>query len=140
MLRVQVGNEPRLNRSPSEPLLRLRAGSRPVHTKEGSDPAKMIGGFLARFANDRYIQLPANDLSNVSSWYALVCYAVIARSSATFLKREPVEMRCIQPMHCRPAVESIPYVRRNALLACNADQAWHEAVITVAVYRGRKPQ
>src|SRR5579859_6103015 len=115
MLRIQIGHEPRLNRSPSETLLCLRAGSRPVDAKEGSDPAKMVGCFLARFANHRYVQLAANDLSDVSRRYALVCYTVIALSSATLLKREPVEMRCVQPMHCGPAIESVPYVSGNPL-------------------------
>src|SRR5882762_4805332 len=75
--RVQIGNEPRLNRSPSQPFLRLRAGSRSVNTKEESDPAKMIGGFLARLADDPYVQMPADDLSDLSSRYALVGHAVI---------------------------------------------------------------
>src|SRR5260370_32443183 len=118
-----MGKGPKLNGSPAEPLLRLLAGSRTVHTKEGSDPAKIIGSCLARLASDGYIQRPANGLSDVSSRYALVCHAVIALSTATLLKRNPVEMRCIQPMHCRPAVESIPYVRGNALFSCNPDQA-----------------
>jgi hypothetical protein len=37
---LQIGNEARLNRSPSQPFLRFRAGSRAVHPKEESDPAK----------------------------------------------------------------------------------------------------
>ena len=55
VFRVQIGNQPRLNRSPSKPFLCLRAGSRTVHTKEGSDPAKMIGCFLTRLAHDRNV-------------------------------------------------------------------------------------
>ena len=42
VLRVQIGNEPRLNRLPSQPFLRLRAGSRAVHTKE-----KSVSAFIA---------------------------------------------------------------------------------------------
>jgi hypothetical protein len=49
---LQIGNEARLNRSPSQSLLRLRAGSRAVYTKEERHPAKMIGCFLARLADD----------------------------------------------------------------------------------------
>ena len=60
VLRVQISNEPRLNRSPSQSFLRLRAGSRAVDTKEESDPAKMIGCFLARLADDRHVQAPAD--------------------------------------------------------------------------------
>src|SRR5580704_14459457 len=53
VVRVQIGNEPRLNRSPSQPFLRQRAGSRSVYTKEETDPSKMIGCFLAGLADDR---------------------------------------------------------------------------------------
>src|SRR5580692_8903971 len=77
VLRVQIGNEPRLNRSPSQPFLRLRAGSRSVDTKEVNDPAKMIGGFLTRLADDGYVQMPSDDLSDRSRRYALVSHAVI---------------------------------------------------------------
>jgi hypothetical protein len=50
--RVQISNEPRLNRLPSQSLLRLRAGSRAVYAKEEHHPAQMIGCFLARLADD----------------------------------------------------------------------------------------
>src|SRR6266446_10341022 len=109
VLRVQIGNEHRLNRSPSQPFLCLRAGSRAVHTKEESDPAKMIGCFLTRLADDRYIQMPADDLSDLSSRYTLVGHAVIPCSDGAFLEHEPVEMSSIQPVHRGPAVEPVPY-------------------------------
>jgi hypothetical protein len=48
-------------------LLRLRAGSRPVHTKEGSDPAKMIAASSRDLLTTGTFKLPANDLSDVSS-------------------------------------------------------------------------
>src|SRR5580693_4789464 len=41
-------------------------------------------------------------------------------------------------MHRGPAVESIADKCRNALFACNADQAWHKAVIAFAMDRGRE--
>src|ERR1700704_1958059 len=114
MFRVQISNEPRLNRSPSQPFLRLRAGSGAVHTKEESDPAKMIGCFLARLADDRYVQMPADDLSDLSSRYALIRHAVISGCSRAFLKREPVETSGIAPVYRGPAVETVAYIGRNA--------------------------
>src|ERR1700722_16087942 len=90
--RVQIGNEASLNRSPSQPFLRLRTGSRAVYTKEERHPTKMIGCFLARLADDPYVQLPADGLGDLSSRYALVGHSVIPRSNATFLEHEPVEM------------------------------------------------
>ena len=88
--RIQIGNEPRLNWSPSQPFLRQRAGGRAVDAKEAGDPAKMIGSCLARFADDRYVQAPADCLSDLSSRYALVGDAVIYGSGTTFLKYEPI--------------------------------------------------
>src|SRR4029077_13025789 len=119
--------EPRLNRSPSQPILRQSAGSRAVHTKKEADPAKMIGCFLPRLADDRYVQLPADDLSDFSSRHALVRHAVISGCSRAFLKHEPVEMSSIESMHCGPAVESVAYKCGNALFPCDANQARHKA-------------
>src|SRR6266478_5218529 len=121
-------------------FLRLRAGSRSVYTKEESDPAKMIGCSLARLADDRYVQLPTDDLSDLSSRYALVGHAVIPCSDGTFLEHQPVEMSSIQLVHRGPAVEPVAYKCGKALFTCDANQAWHKAVITVAVDRWGKPQ
>jgi hypothetical protein len=140
VFRIQISNEPGLNRSPSQPLLRQRAGSRSVHTKEQSDPAKMIGCFLASLADDRYVQVPADDLGDLSSRYALVGNAVIPRSGGAFLEHEPVEMSSIVPMHRGPAVEPVAYIRGNALVSRDADQAWHKAMVIAAVDRRGKPQ
>src|SRR4029077_2034362 len=92
VLRVQIGNNPRLNRAPSQPFLRQRAGSRAVDAKEASDPAKMIGCRLGRFADDRYVQATADCLSDLSSRYSLLGDAVIRGSSNTFLQHDPIEM------------------------------------------------
>ena len=64
MLRVQIGNEPGLNRSPSQPFLCLRTGSWAIHTKEGSDPAEVFGCFLTRLADDGYVQVSADDIGD----------------------------------------------------------------------------
>src|SRR5947207_2563411 len=107
VLRVQIGNNPRLNRPPTHSFLRERARSRAVDTKEAPDPSKMVGCFLTRFTDDQYIQASADCLSDLSSRYALVGDAVIRGSSSTFLKHEPIEMSSIEPMHCRPAIERV---------------------------------
>src|SRR5438270_9764442 len=133
VFRVQIGNNPGLNRSPSQLFLRQRAGSRAVDAKEASDPAKMRGCCLGRFADDRYIQATADCLSDLSSRYAFVGDAVIRGSSTTFLKHEPVEMSSIEPVHRGPAIEPVPYKCGNSLFTCDADQMWHKAVITHAM-------
>ena len=106
--------------------------------KKRADPAKMIGCFLARLADDRYVQAPADDLSDLSSRNALVGYAVITASSRTFLQHEPVEMSSIEPVHRWPAVEPVAYISGNALFSCDADQLWHKAVIVLPVDGWRK--
>jgi hypothetical protein len=99
----------------------------------------MIGCFLTRLADDGYVQVAADDVSDFPSRYALIGHAMIPASSAALLEHEPVEISCIEPMHRRPAAESVSYICGDALLVCNADQAWHEAVIAFSVYRWRKP-
>src|SRR6266550_2595155 len=140
VFRVQIGNNPGLNRSPSQSFLRQRAGSRAVDAEEARDPAEMIGCCLVRLADDRYVQATADCLSDLSSRYALVGDAVIRGSSTTFLNYEPIEMSSIEPVHRGPAIETVPYKCGNAFLTCDADQVWHKAVITGAMDRRRKPQ
>src|SRR5579864_3820345 len=135
VLCVQIGNNPGLNRPPSQPFPRQRAGSRSVDAKESSDPAKMIGCFIGRFADDRYVQTTTDCLGDLSSRYALVGDAVICGSSTTFFEHEPIEMSSIEPVHRGPAIEPVPYKCGNALFTCNADQLRHKAVITVPMDR-----
>jgi hypothetical protein len=125
--RIQIGNEPRLNRSPSQPTLRQPAGGRSVYAKEESDPSKMIGCFLARLADDRYIQMLADDLGDLSSRHALIRHAVISGCNGGFLERESVETSCIDPMHRGPPVEPVAY---------NAETPFSRAML---IRRGTKP-
>src|SRR6202035_538865 len=100
----------------------------------------MFGCFLARLADDRYIQMPTDDLSDLSSRYALVGHAVIRDSSGTFLKHKPVKVSGIESVHGGPAVEPGADICGHALFTCDANEAWHKAVITFAVDRWGKPQ
>src|SRR5579864_14017 len=49
-------------------------------------------------------------------------------------------MCSIEPVHRGPAIEPVAYICGNAVFLCDADQAWHKAVITVAMDRWGKPQ
>src|ERR1700674_3020955 len=100
----------------------------------------MIGCFLARLADDRYVHAPADCRRTLSSRYALVGHAVIQVADGSFLEREPVEMSSIQPVHRGPAVEAVAYKCGNSLFTCDANQAWHKTVMAVAVDRRGKPQ
>src|SRR5882724_561006 len=133
VLRIQIRDEPRLDRSPSQPFLGQCAGSGAVDAKEASDPAKVIGCCLVRFADDRYVQATADCLSDLSSRHALVSDAVIRGARNTLLKNKPVKVSSIEPMHRGPAIEPVPYKCGNALFTCNADQLRHKAVIAVAM-------
>src|SRR5580692_930706 len=84
--------------------------------------------------------MPADNLSDLSSGYALVGHAVIACAAGTLFEREPVEKGGIEPVHRGPAIEPVTYISGNALFPRDADQARHKAVIAVAVHRWRKPQ
>src|ERR1700722_10440317 len=84
--------------------------------------------------------MPADELSDLSSRYALVNHTVVPCSDGTFLEHESVEMSSIQPVHRGPAVEPVAYKCGNALFTCDANQAWNKTVITVAVDRWGKPQ
>src|SRR4029077_1042275 len=104
------------------------------------DPAKMIGGFLRRFADDRNVQATADCLGYLPGLYSLVDDTVIGGSSTTFLEHESVKMRSIEPMHRGPAIKTVANKCGNPLLTRDADQLWHKAVITAAVDRWRKAQ
>src|SRR6202042_3042359 len=110
------------------------------YAKEASDPAKMIGCFLARLADDRYVQAPADCFSDRSSRYALVGHTVVPCSDGTVLEHEPVEMSSIEPMHGGPAIEPVPDKYGNTLFPCDADQTRHKAVVTGAMDRRGKTQ
>src|SRR5882757_8646149 len=115
VLRIQIRDEPRLDRSPSQPFLGQCAGSRAVDAKEASDPAEMIGCCLVRFADDRYVQATADCLSDLTSRHPLVSDAVIRGTRNTFLKNKPVKVSSIEPMHRGPAIEPVLYKCGNAL-------------------------
>src|SRR5258708_38850601 len=100
----------------------------------------MMGCFLARLADDRYVQRPTDVPRHLSRRYALLGQPVIPCSDGPFREHKPVEMSSIQLVHRGPTVEPVAYIRGNGLFSCNADQAWHKAVITVAVDRWGKPQ
>ena len=130
---VEVGEETRLNRSPSKLVLGFRASSGAIHGKEVGDPAEVIARLLGRFADDRHVQASANDLGDLSSRNSLIGDAMIPASGGPVLEHEPVEMSSIEPMYRGPAVEPLSDVCGNALFTGDADQSWYKAVIPVSM-------
>src|SRR5215472_17723664 len=49
---LEIGDKPGLNRMPSQPFLRQRAGRWAVHCEEVSDPSKMAGSFFRRLRDN----------------------------------------------------------------------------------------
>ncbi len=84
---VEIGNQPGLCRAPSQPFLRLRAGSGAVDTNEERKPAKMVGCLFLRLGDDRQVQAAADYLSDFSKRYALVRNPVIDGSGGSLLQR-----------------------------------------------------
>src|ERR1700758_5490405 len=85
---VEVRHETGVRRTPSELLLRFRAGGRTVHRKEVSDPTKVRSCFFAGFGDHRHVEAAADDLSDVATRDALFGDAMVGGSSSTFLNHE----------------------------------------------------
>lgn len=93
----------------------------------------MVGCLRGGLGDDRQVQAPANYFSDVSNRHDLVGDPVIPGSRGTLLRRQPEEVGSIEPVHRGPAVEPVTHIRRNALLACDADNNGNEAVIAPEV-------
>src|ERR1700686_5768860 len=118
---------------PSQPLLGERAGSGAVDGDEVREPAEMRGGFVGRRTHDRHIELAADCGGDVAEGNAFVADSRILGAGRAFLKREPVKRGSIEAVDCRPAIRSVTHVSGNALFASDADEAWNEPVVAVAV-------
>ena len=102
-------------------------------------PKKAKMCLLRGLGDGRHIHAAADHASDVSKRNAFVADAVIADSCRTILQHEPVQTSRIEPVHRGPAVEPLTYVSRCSLLTRDADECRNEAVIAVAMHRGRKP-
>ena len=98
----------------------------------------MGGCLLGRLSDNWQVQASTDHYRNVFRWYALVRDSVIDGSDGALLKREPVKVSRIEPVHGGPAVKAVAHMRRNIFVACDADEVRHEAVITFAVNRRRE--
>src|SRR5579863_6740537 len=87
---VDIGNERRLRRPPSQLLLCLRARSGGVERREMRDPSEMIGRLFRRFADDRDIQSPPNHSSDLAELDALIGDRMVSRRHRALFQRKPV--------------------------------------------------
>ena len=100
----------------AERELRPCARGRVVDPREMREPAEMAGGFFGSLADDRQIQAAADDAGDVAERDALFGDPVIPAARNTLLEHEAVETGRIEPVHGRPAVESLAQIGRGALL------------------------
>src|SRR6266446_6414972 len=133
-----IAKEPRLARAPSQLLLSAGARSRNVERKEAPQPGKMIGCLVQRFRNDRHAQASADGVRDVSRGHALVCNPMKPGSRQTFLERQPEQMGGIEPVHRGPSVTPLAQVRRDALLARDANECRYEGMIALTMDRQRE--
>src|SRR2546426_1562742 len=135
---LEIGDETRLVWVPSKPLSRHRARGRKVEREETREPGEVRGGLFGGLRDDRHVQASADDLRDLPGRHALVGNAEKRRSRRTLLERQPEEMRGIEPVHRGPPVAPVADVGRDALLARDLDEDRNEAVIAIAMHRGRQ--
>src|SRR5579872_515368 len=117
----EIGNQSRTGWMPFEALLRYRAGSWHVETREHRQPAKMSRRLLRRKADHGHFQASANDFRHLPHRYSLFSDRVVPAASFALLQRKPVEMGNIENMRRRPAIESLGNVRRSSLFTGHLD-------------------
>src|SRR5258708_1904800 len=100
----------------------------------------MAGCLLGGLADDRHIQVAADDVSDVSSRDSLVGDRMVVGPGGALFQRQPEQMSSIEPVYRGPAVYPVAYVGRNALLARDANEIWNKAMIARAMHRWRKAQ
>src|SRR5579862_8132304 len=98
----------------------------------------MGGCLFAGFGNDRYVEAPADNRSDIATGDAFLGNSMVCGAGGTLLNHEPVETRGIEAMYRRPAVETVTHVGRNTFFARDANESGNESVIAVAVNCGRK--
>src|SRR5215472_9456659 len=77
--------------------------------------------------------MSSDDFRDVSEHNALFRNPMKPGPRRSLLECKPKKMRCVEPVHSGPAIESVASIRRNTLFTCHVDQQWHEAVIAVSM-------
>lgn len=111
---IEIGDQPRLFRPPSQPFRSELARGRHVGAEEVAEKAEMFGRLGGRFRDDRQGEAFADDLGDLTRRHAFVGDPVIPRARGPLFEREPVEVRRIEPVHAWPAVAPIADIGRHA--------------------------
>src|SRR5579875_3694583 len=94
---IEVCTQSHLGRKPLQLLLRCGARRWNVHAAEKPEEAEMIAGLVGRFRYGRHVQMPADDLGNLSKRHALVADGMIASVCRILFGCESVETRGVEP-------------------------------------------
>src|ERR1700730_15251095 len=97
-------------RPPSQTLLGQCARRRIVQRHHGGKKAEVVACFLGDDADNRQLQLAADDLSDVPERHALLAASVQSRASRGGFHGQPEQVRRIESMHGGPAVRAVTNV------------------------------
>ena len=101
---------------------------------------EVVWPFFRRNADDRHTQVAADDPGDVAERHAFVGHTVQPCSRRSVFESEPVEVRRVERMNCRPPVGAVADVGSHPFFAGSADQTMGETVvIQVAVHQRRQP-
>src|SRR6185369_164629 len=114
---IEIGEEPRLLRLPSQHRPRPRARTRDVHAREPGEPAEMAGRLFGSLGDDRHAEPAPDHLGDRLERDTLIVDRVKGAALDALFERKPVEARGIEPVHAGPAVLSIADIGRDTLLA-----------------------
>ena len=107
MFPIEIGKQAKMDRTPSQFFLGLRARGRAVDTKEVSNPPKMFSCFLGRLSDNGHVQVFPKYAGNFATGYAVIRDTVIDSTRGALLQHQPVEMTSIEPVHSGPTIEAV---------------------------------
>src|SRR5439155_17730904 len=134
---IEIGEESRLLRLPSQRRSGSLARGGDVHAGESGEPAEMRRCLVRGLGDDRHTEPTTDHLGDRLERDAFFGDRMIRAALDALFERQSVEAGGIEPMHAGPAVIAIADVGCAALLAREADQMRDESMIASAMGRWR---
>src|SRR5215475_2575056 len=134
----KVGNEPWFLWLPAQQCTRSLTRCGIVESRKRREPTKVVAGFVERLADDGNVQTAADNFSHLSERHTLVSDAMVASSGRILFQGKSEQTCSIEPVHSRPAVEPVVDAGRDALFSRYVDENRDQAMIAIAMDRGRK--
>src|SRR5258708_36921182 len=114
---------------PVKALLGQGAGRRAVKGENAAEKAEVVVSFAEWHRHNRNVEIASNDACNVAYRNSIVADGVQSCTYWRAFQRQAEQTRCIKAMHGRPAVQSVTWITRHALRACNADQSRDKTMV-----------